>query len=168
MEARGVTWRVVVYEARAVMADAGLPVPDGRVIHAEYQAAAGEEAAMELLARGPGPTAIVAADAPLGLGPWHALAARGVSVPADVSLIAIHRLPFEEYRVPAVTCVLLPLRALGGRAAELVLDTPPDAPIHELITEGVELPEGDTTAPPRAASRQAASRHGPTHPRLVP
>lgn len=137
---------------RAAMAAAGLPVPDGRVIHAEYAAAAGEAAVVELLARGVPPTAIVAADAPLGLGAWHALAARGIGVPRDVSLIAIHRLPFEEYRVPALTCVQLPLRTLGRRAAELVLDTPPDAPIHELITDGVELFEGDTTAPPRGAA----------------
>lgn len=140
---------------RAAMAAAGLSVPDGRVIHAEYAAAAGEAAVVELLRRaagGPPPTAIVAADAPLGLGAWHALAARGMSVPGDVSLIAIHRLPFEEYRVPALTCVQLPLRTLGRRAAELVLDTPPDSPIHELITEGVELFEGDTTAPPTRAS----------------
>jgi LacI family transcriptional regulator len=141
---------------RAAMAAARLAVPEGRVIHAEYAAAAGEAAVAELLERaGPAtgrPTAIVAADAPLGLGAWHALAARGVSLPRDLSLIAIHRLPFEEYRVPALTCVQLPLRTLGRRAAELVLDTPPDAPIHELITEGVELFEGDTTAPPAAAS----------------
>jgi LacI family transcriptional regulator len=155
---------------RAAMAAAGLAVPEGRVIHAEYAAAAGEAAVVELLRRvgaegsgadpgattgptaGDRPTAIVAADAPLGLGAWHALAARGVSVPGDVSLIAIHRLPFEEYRVPALTCVQLPLRTLGRRAAELVLDTPPDAPIHELITDGVELFEGETTAPPATAS----------------
>jgi LacI family transcriptional regulator len=151
---------------RAAMAAAGLPIPEGRVIHAAYAAAAGEAAVVELLERAgtPGrdatgreatagrPTAIVAADAPLGLGTWHALAARGISVPGDMSLIAIHRLPFEEYRVPALTCVQLPLRTLGRRAAELVLDTPPDAPIHELITDGVELFEGETTAPPRHRS----------------
>ncbi len=137
---------------RAAMADAGRAVPDGRVIHAAYQAAAGEAAVGQLLAaadHGGWPTAIVTADAPLGLGAWHALAARGIGVPGDISLIAIHRLPFEEYRVPALTCIELPLRTLGRRAAELVLDTPPDAPIQELITEGVELFLGDTTAPPR-------------------
>lgn len=133
---------------RAAMADAGLPVPDGLVIHAEYSAPAGEAAVASLLAGGVRPTAIVTADAPLGLGAWHALAARGVAVPGDMSLIAIHKLPFEEYRVPALTCVQLPLRALGRRAAELVLDTAPDAPIHELITEGVVIWEGGTVAPP--------------------
>ena len=35
----------------------------------------------ELLMRPPLPTAIVAADAPLGLGAWHALAGRGITVP---------------------------------------------------------------------------------------
>ena len=134
---------------RAAMAAAGVSVDPALVVHAEYAAPAGEAAVAELLARDVAPTAIVTADAPLGLGAWHALAARGVAVPDEMSLIAIHRLPFEEYRVPPLTCVQLPLRTLGRRAAELVLDTPPDAPIHELITEGVELFEGATVAPPR-------------------
>jgi len=134
---------------RTAMQDAGLPVDASLFVDGEYNAASGEASVAELLERGPLPTAIVAADAPLGLGAWHALAARGIGVPEEVSLIAIHRLPLEEYRVPALTCVQLPLREVGRRAAELVLDTPPDAPIHELITDGVELFEGSTVAPPR-------------------
>jgi len=134
---------------RTAMADAGLEVDETLFVHGEYTASSGGEAVAELLGRGPLPTALVAADAPLGLGAWHALAGRGIAVPRDVSLVAIHKLPLEEFRVPALTCVELPLRAAGRRAAELVLDTPPDAPIHELITEGVELFEGSTVAPPR-------------------
>ena len=69
----------------------------------------------ELLTRPPLPTAIVAADAPLGLGAWYALAGRGMMVPQEMSIIAIHKLPLEEYRVPALTCIQLP--APGGRPA---------------------------------------------------
>jgi hypothetical protein len=53
--------------------------------------------------------------------------------------------------VPALTCVQLPLRALGRRAAELVLDTPPHAPIHEIVQEAIVIPEGGTVAPPGPA-----------------
>ncbi len=134
---------------RTAMAGAGLAVDESLLVGGEYLAASGEAAVAELLGRGPLPTAIVAADAPLGLGAWHALAGRGIEVPREVSLITLHKLPLEEFRVPALTCVELPLRAAGRRAAELVLDLPPDAPIHELITDGIVLREGGTVAPPR-------------------
>ncbi|CAN5447413.1 hypothetical protein BH24CHL9_BH24CHL9_15050 [soil metagenome] len=80
---------------------------------------------------------------------WHALHVRGLSVPADVSLIGIHRLPAEEYRIPPMTCVRMPLHGLGRRAAELGLDQPWDAPIREVISDRMEVVEGGTVGPPR-------------------
>jgi LacI family transcriptional regulator len=133
---------------RRAMEAAGLTVDESLVVFGDYSPVGGDREIAELLARSSRPTAIVAADAPIGLGAWHALDARGVAVPGDISLIAIHRLPFEEYRVPALTCVQLPLRALGRRAAELVLDMPPDAPIHEVVADTIVITEGGTVAPP--------------------
>jgi len=121
-------------------------------VRAAYTPAAGD-AAVHALLHGPvRPTAIVAADAPLGLGAWHALEALGLHVPADVSLIAIHRPPLEEFRVPALSCVELPLRRLGRRAAELVLDSSPEEPIHESVRDGIVLFEGSTVARPRPSA----------------
>lgn len=134
---------------RAAMTAAGLRIDPSLVVHAAYTPAAGD-AAVRALLRGPHrPTAIVAADAPLGLGAWHALEALGLHVPVDVSLIAIHRPPLEEFRVPALSCVELPLRRLGRRAAELVLDSSAEAPIHESVEDGIVLFEGSTVARPR-------------------
>lgn len=132
----------------SAMRTAGLRPDPSLVVHAEYTPGAGRAAADRLLAGAQRPTAIVAADAPLGLGAWHTLVAHGFGVPEDMSLIAIHRPPLEEFRVPALTCVELPLRALGRRAAELVLDTSPEAPIHEQMGDGIRLFEGGTVAPP--------------------
>lgn len=136
---------------RSALATAGLRPDRALVVEAEYSAAAGETAMGALLRSGARPTAVVAADALLGLGVWHALAAQGLDVPADVSLIAIHKPPFEEYRVPAMTCVELPLRTLGRRAAELVLDTPPEDPVHECVEHAVTISAGATVAPPSRA-----------------
>lgn len=134
---------------RTAMEAAGLPVDPSLVVHAPYTSAAGDMAVHALLQGGLLPTAIVAADAPLGLGAWHALEALGLRVPHDVSLMAIHRPPLEEYRVPALSCVELPLRTLGRRAAELVLDSSAEEPIHETVRDGIVLFEGSTTARPR-------------------
>jgi len=117
----------------AAMRAAGLPLRRDWVVDGEYTAEGGARSVAAFI-EGPGrPTAIVAADANEGLGVWHELVAHGLSVPGDVSLIAIHKLPAEDYRVPPMTCVEMPLKELGRRAAELVLDRPWDAPIRETI-----------------------------------
>ncbi|MBX3028875.1 MAG: LacI family DNA-binding transcriptional regulator [Chloroflexi bacterium] len=132
----------------AAMRGSGATPEPAHIVHADYSPAAGEVAIRSLLRARRRPTAIVAADAPLGLGAWHALDARGIEVPTEMSLIAIHKPPFEEYRVPGLTCVELPLRMLGRRAAELVLDTPADDPIHELVRADTTIRGGGTVAPP--------------------
>jgi len=47
-----------------------------------------------------------------------------------------------------MTCVEMPLRELGRRAVELVLDKPWDAPIHETLQEVIVVSPGATVAPP--------------------
>lgn len=132
------------------MREAGLSLDPAWVASADYTPEGGAASVEAFLASTEPPTAIVAADANEGLGVWHALHARGLSVPGDVSLIAIHRLPAEGYRIPAMTCIEMPLRRLGRRATELVLDTPWDAPIGEIIADEMHLVEGDTVAGPPA------------------
>jgi LacI family transcriptional regulator len=128
----------------SAMRESGLPVEDRLLMTSEYTPEGGAAAVARFLETGPAPTAVVAADSNEALGVWHALHVRGLSVPDDVSLIGIHRLPGEEYRIPSMTCVRMPLQGLGRRAAELVLDTPWDAPIHEVMSEMVEIVAGGT------------------------
>jgi LacI family transcriptional regulator len=138
---------------RDAMAAADLWLDPSWIIRAEYTPAGGAEAARAILGSEVRPTAIVAADANEGLGVWHELHARGIRVPEDVSLIAIHKLPAEDYRIPALTCVEMPLQPLGRRAAELVLDMPWDAPIRETLEAELAIFEGETVAPPPEETR---------------
>jgi LacI family transcriptional regulator len=128
------------------MASAGLTVDPAWLVSAEYTPEGGAAAAHAFVHTQNPPTAVVAADANEGLGVWHALQALGRSVPDDISLIAIHRLPQEGFRTPAMTSVEMPLRRLGQRATELVLDQAWDAPIHEVITDDVVVVAGGTVA----------------------
>ncbi|MFV2065003.1 MAG: LacI family DNA-binding transcriptional regulator [Chloroflexota bacterium] len=130
------------------MRAAGLKVDPAWVVGTEYTPEGGAQAAAAFLESATPPTAVVAADANEGLGVWLTLHQHGLSVPGDVSLIAIHKLPAEDFRIPAMTCVEMPLRRLGRRAAELVLDTPWDSPIKEIIADEVRIFEGATVAAP--------------------
>ena len=133
---------------RDAMAAADLWLDPSWLVSAEYTPGGGAAAVRRFLQSPEPPTAIVAADANEGLGVWSALHRHGLSVPRDVSLIALHKLPAEDYRLPAMTCVEMPLRELGRRAVELVLDNPWDVPIHETMQETIRVSPGDTVAPP--------------------
>ena len=58
-----------------------------------------------------------------------------------------------------MTCVEMPLRLLGRRAAEVVLDMPWDAPIRETLEAELAIFEGDTVAPPPGETGQRAGGH---------
>jgi LacI family transcriptional regulator len=133
---------------RDAMASADLWLDPTWLVSAEYTPEGGAAAVRRFLQSPEPPTAIVAADANEGLGVWYALHQHGLSVPGDVSLIALHKLPAEDFRLPAMTCVEMPLRELGRRAVELVLDNAWDAPIHETLQETIHVSPGDTVAPP--------------------
>jgi LacI family transcriptional regulator len=137
---------------RDAMAAADLWLDPAWIISADYTPEGGVRSVAALMDRPNAPTAIVAADANEGLGVWRELHQRGLSVPGGVSLIAIHKLPAEDYRVPPMTCVEMPLRKLGRRAAELVLDMPWDTVIQETLADDIVISQGATVA--RPASRE--------------
>ena len=137
---------------RDAMAAADLWLDPSWVVSADYTPEGGASAVEAFLRSPEPPTAVVAADANEGLGVWSALHRHGLSVPSDVSLIALHKLPGEDYRLPAMTCVEMPLYELGRRAVELVLDHVWDAPIHETLQEAIRVSPGATVAPPPAGS----------------
>ena len=136
---------------RDAMAAADLWLDPGWVVAADYTPAGGARAVGEILDSDLRPTAIVAADPNEALGAWHELQRRGLRVPQDISLIAIGKLPAEDYRVVPLTSVGMPLHQLGRRSVELVLDTPWDTPIREVLGEGFVISAGATVAPPAEA-----------------
>ena len=121
------------------------------VVAADYTPEGGAKAVAEITRSEVRPTAIVAADPNEALGAWHELQRQGLRVPQDVSLIAVGKLPAEDYRIAPLTSVGMPLLELGRKAVELVLDTPWDTPIREVLGEGFVISTGATVAPPAEA-----------------
>lgn len=127
---------------------AGIPADPRWQAYGDLTPEGGAAAIGQILAWSERPTALVVFHGHACLGAWAELRSRGLRVPEDLSLITISRLPFERTRSPAVTRVEMPLRAIGRRAVELVLDTPPTAPIHEVLVGPVTFIDGDTVGPP--------------------
>ncbi|ACU37364.1 LacI family DNA-binding transcriptional regulator [Actinosynnema pretiosum subsp. pretiosum] len=104
---------------------AGLPtdeVPDGAFSH-EW----GFHAGAELAERADPPTAVVAASDLIALGVIDAARARGLSVPADLSVVGFDDLPLAAQLFPGLTTVRQPLHDMGVTAVRMLTDRP-DSP----------------------------------------
>jgi LacI family transcriptional regulator len=123
--------------------------PDPVLIEpADYTPAGGAEATTALFATGRRPTAIFVANVASAIGVLTAVRQLGLSVPDDVSVVAVHDLPLADHLVPALTTVRMPLRRLGARAVELLLGTDPREPVAEVVREPIELVIRSSTARP--------------------
>jgi LacI family transcriptional regulator len=128
---------------------AGLAEDPRLLAQGSYGPDGGAEAMRRLLAVPEPPTAVFVANVTSAVGVLSALRAHGVSVPAEMSVVAVHDLPLAEYLIPPLTTVRMPLQALGARATKLLLSLPPDHPVEEVVREPIELVVRQSTAPPR-------------------
>jgi DNA-binding LacI/PurR family transcriptional regulator len=95
-------------------------------------------------------TAILAAGDSLAIGAAMALAARGIKVPDDVSIIGMDGLPQGAFANPPLSAVVMPMREIGSVALDLLRDKASGA---ETTPRRVELAchllERKSTAPAR-------------------
>ena len=132
----------------AAMTSAGLTADPRLIVHADYTPAGGHAAMRELLAADDRPTAVFVANVASAVGVLHALHAAGVSVPGDISVIAVHDMALAGHLVPALTTVRMPLGELGARAVRLIATRGPLDTITEVVMEPVEIVVRESTAPP--------------------
>ncbi|WP_031089105.1 LacI family DNA-binding transcriptional regulator, partial [Streptomyces sp. NRRL WC-3549] len=93
---------------REAMGAAGLyGDEEGLTVHGPYDRRSGYDATRELLARGTGVTAVVAANDTVALGACAAVRDHGLRIPEDVSVAGFDDLPFSVDAVPALTLSLI-------------------------------------------------------------
>lgn len=100
-------------------------------------------------------TALVAGNDLMALGCYDALVERGLSCPADVSIVGFNDMPFADKFNPPLTTVRIPHYEMGRRAAGLLLERIGDdgtAPGEDIVLP-VELVQRASTAP--APARRA-------------
>ena len=117
---------------------------------AEYRARAGYDAALELLEAAPDVTGVFVANVLLGLGVIRAVIERGLKVPEDVSVVALHDFPIAEFFAPPLTTVAMPLRELGVAAVDMLLRCIDGQPGESLMLDlAPRLVVRSSTAPAR-------------------
>ena len=127
---------------RAMM-EAGYDVRPEWIAPSDFSMAAGEGAARELLERPNRPTAIFAVNDNTAIGALSAIAAHGLSVPGDISLVGYNDIPLVSRLPVALTSVRVPFDQIAEAALQLLFDDKPETPVRRI----------SPTLIPRASSR---------------
>lgn len=132
------------------MAEAGLPVPDSRIIYGEFTFSSGQRCADTLLGARARPTAIVAANDAMAAGVLSAAARRGLKVPDDLSVTGFDDAEIARVVSPALTTIRQPLEQIGAAAADMLLAAQPSGKLDPIRRRlDIELVVRESTAPPR-------------------
>jgi DNA-binding LacI/PurR family transcriptional regulator len=99
-----------------------------------------------LFSEGRRPTAILAMSDRMALAALDWLAARGISVPGEVSIVGFDGVPEGAKSTPPLTTIAHSMLEMGRRAARMILD-PSEEPTQEVVP--LTLLTRATTAPPR-------------------
>ena len=132
---------------RAALREAGEPLPERRIVEADWTFDGGHAATHRLLDTD-AVTAIFVHNDAMAMGALKALHERGLRLPADCSVVGCDDLSFAGYLVPPLTTVRIPFQETGERAATLLVDRigGKEIPLRNLLP--VELIVRESTSPP--------------------
>lgn len=137
----------------------GFGLAAGPVVDAaDFTRDAGRDAMQALLAEGPAPTAVFAANDLIALGALDVLRAHGLKVPADVSLVGHNDMPLVDLIDPPLTTVHVAVDQMSAQSASLFVDhlgDPALAPSTRVLMPTLVVRA--STAPPRGPRRRGAA-----------
>ncbi len=143
----------------AALAEAGVLGDPGLMRHGEPATRTGVSAGGELLDLRPRPTAVVCFNDKVAVGVLEAAAARGLRVPADLSVAGFDDIDVSRATLPRLTTVRQPLQEMG-RTAVTMLMRQLDGHTHEALSMELEtrLVVRESTGPaPAGADPRPAS-----------
>jgi DNA-binding LacI/PurR family transcriptional regulator len=121
---------------RTAMDEAGLPIQRSWVITPGFSQDDGMSALTRALTAKRRVTAVVVNNVLTALGVLAAAHDHGVTIPQDLSVVALHDIVLADYARPALTCVRLPMYELGHRGVHALAEfvagrRPPSGTIAE-------------------------------------
>jgi LacI family transcriptional regulator len=113
------------------LAENQIPLPEEWKIQSELSIEAGKAAAMQLLSQVNRPTALFASNNLLSLGALKAIQQSGLCCPEDIGILGFDDHPWAEVTCPPLSVVRQPARAVGQKAAEILLHLINDEPVDQ-------------------------------------
>jgi LacI family transcriptional regulator len=107
---------------RDAMQAAGRQVPRTPTATGGFTEAGGQQAVEAMLAKGQRPRAIVCGNDEMAIGALAALRTARLRVPADIAVTGFDDIAATRHVHPALTTVRQPMRELGERSVQLLLD----------------------------------------------
>lgn len=138
---------------RRALAEAGLDFDPTLVMDGDYQHAQGIEATNALLDLAEPPTAIFAANDLSALAALEVAQLRGLSVPADLSVIGFDDIPEATQATPPLSTVRQPLHEMGAQAVSTLLSMLDGMEIPQSTRLSASLVSRESTGAPRALAR---------------
>lgn len=128
----------------------GLKSHPSLVFEASYDSEGGQRAMETFLAANveERPTAIFVGNVAAAIGVLACARRAGLSIPEELSVVAVHDLPLADYLYPPLTTVRTPLVELGRRGIELLASVPATQPVKEIVGGETRLIVRESTAPP--------------------
>jgi LacI family transcriptional regulator len=117
---RGSVARVRAY--RDALREAGAALDPCLEVKGDWTYQSGQAAVEALVRLDAPPTAIFACNDSMGIGALAALHARGVAVPAQVSVIGFDNIMLSAFATPPLTTMATPIVLAGQRLCQLLLD----------------------------------------------
>ncbi|HZQ80703.1 MAG TPA: LacI family DNA-binding transcriptional regulator [Gaiellaceae bacterium] len=129
----------------------GLPVRASWIAVGEYSEEGGYDATLRVISARKRPTALIASTVATAIGVLAALRDNGIDVPGDISVASYDDVPLASFVSPPLTAVRMPLREMGARAVEVLLNLIDGLPVeNEVLQAPPVLNQRASTAPPRA------------------
>lgn len=107
--------------AAKALAEVGQSLPRALVSEQAFSLTGGKQGADALMALASPPTAIIGGNDMIAAGAMHALTARGLRVPEDVSVVGIENMEIATFTNPPLTSVQLPTAEIGAATARHLL-----------------------------------------------
>ena len=119
-----------------------------RKIETELSVGGGVVAAKQALAWDPRPTALLCVTDLVALGALFQLQRSGLQLPRDMSVMGFDHISWSEHSHPRLTCISLPVAAMGQQSAQAICDFLEDGtPIPSIQLHGSINVRGSTCRP---------------------
>lgn len=110
--------------------EAGIEIPEERIIYNGFDAAAGRAATEQLFAEGPFPDAVFATNDFAAIGAIGVLREKGLRVPDDVALVGYNDTPLAASIGIPLTTIHSPMHEMGREALHTLLALLADKPVQ--------------------------------------